>query len=113
MKPWKMKPAMGWVSRPLAVQTQSVFRDTHLSVIRKVYRRSWHLCGVVNSVGCPGVIGPIPQPVSISCLQSILLIEAGQEPRCLAAIAGVGLGREEFEGDNRRRRSVATRCFAI
>ena len=29
-------------------------------------RRSWHLFRVVSSAGCPGVIGPFPQPVSMS-----------------------------------------------
>ena len=33
----------------------------------RVYRRSWHLADLPLSAGCPGVKGPVPQPVSMSC----------------------------------------------
>jgi len=33
----------------------------------RVHRRSWHLADLPLSAGCPGVKGPVPQPVSMSC----------------------------------------------
>ena len=38
---------------------------THLSGPRGP-RRSWHLCGGGSTAGCPGVVGPVPRPVSMS-----------------------------------------------
>ena len=40
--------------------------SAHFPVVRGGLRRSWHLYGVVNPEGCPGVKGPVPQPVSMS-----------------------------------------------
>ena len=39
--------------------------NLHLSGCMGAFRRSWHLFRVVSPDGCPGVKGPVPQPVSM------------------------------------------------
>jgi hypothetical protein len=48
---------------PTAISSRSHV-GTHLTAVL-CCGRSWHLHGVVGTVGCPGFVGPVPLPVSM------------------------------------------------